>query len=92
MTDTGFVIVRYSEPPGIRTRRLCPQGIRVRLSDPAALVVEVIRAVPCDADSAAPIDQIIAPVRARRPHDRTNSERQRRFRQPNTAAQRRRQR
>ena len=44
-----------------------------------ALVAEIVRVLPPNAHSAAVIDQIIAAARARRPRDRTNAERQRRF-------------
>ncbi len=81
MTDTGFVILKYYDELGIRTRGSYPQEIRIRLPEVPALVAEIIRVVPRDAPSAAVIDQIIAAARARRPRDRTNAERQRRFRQ-----------
>ena len=88
MTDTAFVIVRYHDALGIRTRGSYPQEIRIRLSELPALVVEIIRAVPRDTHGATLLDQIIAAARARRPRDCTNAERQRRFRERRRAQQR----
>jgi hypothetical protein len=87
MTDTAFVILQYYDALGIRTRGSYPQEIRIRLSEVPALVAEIIRRVPRDAHGAALIDQIIAAARARRPSDRANAERQRRFRQRRRAQQ-----
>jgi hypothetical protein len=81
MTDTAFVIVRYYDALGIRTRGSYPQEIRIRMSEIPTLVTEIIKDVPRDAPGAALLDQIIAAARARRSRDPTNAERQRRFRQ-----------
>ncbi|MGO9363304.1 MAG: hypothetical protein ACLP02_07555 [Rhodomicrobium sp.] len=77
MTD----ILEYSGALRTRLRRPYSQEFQIRLPEVPALVAEIIRLVPRDAHGAAVIDQIIAAARARRPRDRTNAERQRRFRQ-----------
>jgi hypothetical protein len=87
MTDIGCTIVQYRDALGIRTRGSHPQEIRIRLSDLGALIAEIIDAVPRDAEGTALIDQIITAARLRRPRDRTNAERQRRFRQRRRARQ-----
>jgi hypothetical protein len=87
MTDIGFMIVQTYDALCIRVRGSQPQEIRVRLPDLAALIAEIIRAVPRDAHCAVVIEQIIAAARARRPRDRTNADRQRRFRQRRRARQ-----
>ena len=86
MTDTAFVTVQYYDALGIRTRGSYPQELRIRMSEISALVAELIKVVPRDASGAA-FDQIIAAARARRPRDRTNAERQRRFRERRHAQQ-----
>jgi hypothetical protein len=81
MTDSPFVILRSYGALAIRTRGSYPQELRIRAPEISALIAELINVVPRDASGAALLDQIIAAARARRPHDRTNAERQRRFRQ-----------
>ena len=85
MTETAFIIVQYYDALGIRTRGSYPQELR--MSEISALVAELIKVVPHDAFGAALLDQIIAAARARRPRDRTNAERQRRFRERRHAQQ-----
>ena len=87
MTETAFIIVQYYDALGIRTRGSYPQELRIRMSEISALVAELIKVVPRDASGAALLDQIIAAARARRPRDRTNAERQRRFRERRHAQQ-----
>ena len=56
-------------------------------ADLPALVGEIVKLVPRGEHGAALIDQIIGAIRAQRPRDRTNAERQRRFRQRRRAQQ-----
>jgi hypothetical protein len=56
-------------------------GIQNFVTDAPALIVAIINAVPRDAPGTSVLFQIIAVVRARRRRDRTNADRQRRFRQ-----------
>ncbi len=86
MTDNAFVIVQYYDALGIRTRGSYPQEIRIRLAEVPALVTEIIRVVPRDEHGTALVDQIITAARAHRPRDRTNAERQRRFRRARKTA------
>jgi hypothetical protein len=65
----------------VRVRRPYSQEFKISLVDAPTVIMAIINAVPRDAHGAVLIDQIVAAVRARRPHDRTNTERQRRFRQ-----------
>jgi hypothetical protein len=71
----------------IRCRRPYPQEFQLRLLEVPVLVAEIVGVLPRDAHSIALIDQIMAAVRAHRPRDRTNAERQRRFRQRRRAEQ-----
>jgi hypothetical protein len=65
----------------VRVRRPYSQEFKISLVDAPALIMAIINAAPRDAHGAALIDQIIVAIRAPRPRDRTNAERQRRFRQ-----------
>jgi hypothetical protein len=73
----------------VRTLRRIPHlrsppalaGIQNFVTDAPALIVAIINAVPRDAPGTSVLFQIIAVVRARRRRDRTNADRQRRFRQ-----------
>jgi hypothetical protein len=81
VTDSPFIITPYYDALGIRSRGSYQQEIRIGLADLSALVTDIMKALPRDAHGAAVIDQIIGAARASRPRDRTNAERQRRFRQ-----------
>jgi hypothetical protein len=59
---------------------------KISLADAPALIVAIINAVPRDAHGTSVLDQIFADVRAHRPRDRTNAERQRRFRRARKTA------
>jgi hypothetical protein len=80
MSDTPIVIIEHSDALGIRLGRQSRE-FQIRLSEVPALFEEIIKVMGRQAHGAALIDRIIAAARARRPRDRTNAERQRRFRQ-----------
>ena len=65
----------------ICVRRPHSQEFKISRADAPALIVAIINAVPRDAPGTSVLFQIIAVVRARRRRDRTNADRQRRFRQ-----------
>jgi hypothetical protein len=88
VTDSAFIITPYNDALGISSRGSYQQEIRIRLADLSALVTHIMKALPRDAHGAAVIDQIIVAARACRPRDRTNADRQRRFRQRRRAQQR----
>jgi hypothetical protein len=81
MTDGGFVIVQYDDAIGIQAQDFGPLELRVRLSEVPTFISQIIGAVSRDTKGGMLIDEIVAAARARRPSDRTNAERQRRFRQ-----------
>jgi hypothetical protein len=85
MTATASVILEHSGALRIRVWRPYSREIQIQLPEVPALVAEIVKVVPRDAHGAALIDQIIAATRAHRPRDRTNAERQRRFRQRHRA-------
>ena len=81
MTVIPIVILEQSGALRISVWRPYSQEIEIRLPDVPALISEIVKVVPRDEHGVALIDQIIAAARAHRRHDRTNAERQRRFRQ-----------
>ena len=81
MTGAARVILDRSGALRISVWRPYSQEVQIRLPDLPALIGEIIKVVPRDEHGVALIDQIIAAARAHRRHDRTNAERQRRFRQ-----------
>ena len=81
MTGAARVILDRSGALRISVWRPYSQEVQIRLPDLPALIGEIVKVVPRDEHGVALIDQIIAAARAHRRHDRTNAERQRRFRQ-----------
>ena len=81
MTHPPIVTLDHSGAIRIRLQRPHAQELQLRLLELPALVAEIVRVLPRDAYGIALIDLIVAAARGHRPRDRTNAERQRRFRQ-----------
>ena len=88
MTHAPIVTLDHSGAVRIRLQRPHAQELQLSRLELPALVAEIVRVLPRDAYGIALIDQIVAAARTHRPRDRTNAERQRRFRQRRRARQR----
>jgi len=88
MSDPALIVLQGCDGKlRIRRRQPSSQELQISLVEVLPLVTEIVKAVPRDAHGAALIEQIIAAARTHRPRDRTNAERQRRFRQRRRARQ-----
>ena len=87
MTDTPIVTLDHSGAVRVRLQRPYSQEFQLRLFELPPLLAEIVRLLPRNAHGVALIDQIIAAARAHRSQDRTNAERQRRFRHRRRAQQ-----
>jgi hypothetical protein len=85
VTDTPIVTLDHSGAVRIRLQRPYSQEFQLSLLELPALVAEI--AMLRNVHGVALIDQIIVAARAHRRCDRTNAERQRRFRQRRRAQQ-----
>jgi hypothetical protein len=81
VTDKPIVTLDHSGAVRVRLQRPYSQEFQLRLFEVPALVAEIVTVLPRNTHSVNLIDQIVAAARAHRPRDRTNAERQRRFRQ-----------